>query len=396
MHFRYLVEGGILRKAPDFDAHIRQVSAELAAGSDGSEEVRGFVGSFLRPNGLDKPATPIVVKTLEALPQARVIDRRSILRWPLTVLLAPLAWIGHQIATSRQRVALMVQRLLRRALFTLAQLRKRDAIDLLAIPQPVDYEPKHVEILATSPKEAATRTRSVLKEPWTVHWIEHAVKPGEVFYDIGANVGVYSLLVGAVHDKQVQAYAFEPGFATYAALCRNVIHNGMDSCVVPLPTALHSQLGHTVFKYRSTDSGAARHAVGAQGLESKDFKETKPVYEQTMLTVDLDTLITDYGLPVPSHIKLDVDGPELEILQGARKTLANPALKSVMVELDDKKTRRTIVALLEEAGLSLAAEFDKAFSRGDPHFDAFFARDRKALEEIMKDSPLKPAVDEAA
>ena len=51
------------------------------------------------------------------------------------------------------------------------------------------------------------------------------------------------------------------------------------------------------------------------------------------------------------------------------------------------------MALLEEAGLSLAIEFDKAFSRGDPHFDAFFARDRAALAEVMKGSPLKAAAD---
>jgi FkbM family methyltransferase len=390
LHFRYLIEGGILRKAPDFDAHIRQLSEELAAGSGAREEVRSFVESFLRPHGLEKPATPIVVETLEGLPQVHSANLRRVLRWALTALLAPFAWVAHQIATLRPRAALLAQRLLRRGLFMLAQLRKRDAIELLAIPQAIDYTGRHVEILATAPKEAATRTRSVMKEPWTVHWIEHAVKPGEVFYDIGANVGVYSLLVGAVHDKQVPAYAFEPGFSSYAALCRNVIHNGLDTCVVPLPHVLHRQVGHTTFKYRSTDSGAARHAVGGQNLETKDFKETKPVYQQTMLTVDLDTLVRDYGLPVPTHIKLDVDGPELEILEGARRTLADPGLKTVMVELDDKKTRRAIVALLEEAGLTLAREFDKAFSRGDPSFDAFFARDPEALREVMADSPIKP------
>lgn len=393
LHFHYLIEGGILRKAADFDEHVRELVRELSARTENKDALTDFVESFLRPQGLEEPATPILFKALEQLPDVKPTNRNSAWRWPLTILLAPAAWFAHQIATLRHRVFTLLQRLLRRSLFMLAQMKKCDGIELLAIPQPVDYAPKHVEILATSPKEAATRTRSVLKEPWTVHWIERAVKPGEVFYDIGANVGVYSLLIGAVHDKQVQAYAFEPGFATYAALCRNIIHNGMDTCVVPFPTALHSKLGHTVFKYRSTDSGAARHAVGSQGLESKDFKETKPVYEQTMLTVDLDTLVSDYGLPVPTHIKLDVDGPELEILQGARKTLANPALKTVMVELDDKKTRRTIVALLEEAGLSLAVEFDKAFSRGDPHFDAFFARDRAALAEVMKGSPLKAAAD---
>ncbi len=391
LHFRYLVDGGILVRAPDFDGHIRQLGEELRAGETSRAEVRAFVESFLRPNGLDRPATPIVTQTLEALPGVPPADRSSALRWPLLILMAPIAPVAYLIANSRMEVANLVQRILRRGLFVLAQIRKRDTIDLVAVRQPVDYPKKTVEILATAPKEAATRSRSVMKEPWTVHWIENAVKPGDVFYDIGANVGVYSLLVGVVHDQTVRAYAFEPGFATFAALCRNIIHNGLDRCVSPIPAVLHREVGHTVFKYRSLESGGARHAVGDQGLETKDFKETRPVYQQTVLTMTLDSLIADHGLPTPSHIKLDVDGPELEILEGARRTLADPALKSVMCELDDPKRRRPIVALLEEAGLHLAAEFPKGSTRGDPNADAFFARDPEAMRAIMKDSPTKPA-----
>lgn len=397
LHFRYLTDGGILVRAPDFESHVRQLAEELRAGETSRAEVRAFVESFLRPHGLDRPATPIVTETLEALPHVSSADQSGVLRWPLLILMAPIAPIAYAVANSRAEAARLVQRILRRGLFMMAQIRKRDTIELVAVRQPVDYPKKTVEILATSPKEAATRSRSVMKEPWTVHWIENAVQPGDVFYDIGANVGVYSLLAGIVHDKAVRAYAFEPGFATFAALCRNIIHNGLDRCVVPLPVVLHRAVGQTVFKYRSIESGGARHAVGDQGLETKDFKETRPVYQQTMLTVTLDALIADYGLPTPNHIKLDVDGPEMEILEGARRTLADPALKSVMCELDDPKRRRPIIALLEQAGLHLTVEFTKGSVRGDPNTDAFFARDPEALRAIMKDSPDKPlsgAVDE--
>lgn len=394
LHFRYLIDGGILRKAADFEAHLRDLSEELAAGKADKDALRSFVESFLRPHGLDKPATPILVEALAGLPEAPSTDRASLWRWPLTVALAPPAWLAHRVATGRGALLLFVQRLLRRGLFMIAQIRKRDAVELLAIPQPVDYEKMKVEILATAPKEAATRTRSVMKEPWTVHWIENAVQPGEVFYDIGANVGVYALLVGMVHDKQVRTFAFEPGFATFAALCRNIIHNGLDSCIAPMPVVLHRGVGNTVFKYRSTDAGSARHAVGEQGLETKDFKESKPVYQQTVLTVGLDDLVADYGLPVPTHIKLDVDGPELDVLEGARGTLADSRLKSVMVELDDQKRRRAIINLLEGAGLRLAIEFYKGSSRGDPSFDAFFARDPEALARIMDSSPRKAGIEE--
>lgn len=387
LHFKYLIDGGILRKAPDFAGHIAQLKAELQADDAEKAELRRFVENFLRPNGLDKPATPIVVETIEALPTVRPMSRRSPAWWMLTVPLAPLALLGHAATSWRGAVMYFVQRLLRRGLFVMAQIRKRDAIHLMAIPQILDYPKEWVEILATSPIEAATRTRSVMSEPWTVHWIENVVKPGEVFYDVGANVGGYSLLVAAIHKKEAQVYAFEPSFATFAALCRNIIHNGFDTCVTPIPAVLHRQVGHTVFKYRSVDSGAVRHAVGDQGLDTKDFKETKPVYQQTVMTVDLDTLVADYGLPVPTHIKLDVDGPELEIIEGARKTLADPRLRSVMVELDDKKDRQAIVDALQDAGLTLVVEFEKNSIKGNGNMDAFFARDAEAMQLAMRSSP---------
>lgn len=393
LHFRYLTEGGILRKASSFDEHIGQLSDELAGRNGSPDEVRVFVERFVRPHGLDKAATPIVAETVLQMPGVKPhTERQSALRLPLTALLAPVAallWLG---ANGKRVVLDFLVKVLRRGLFFIARVKRKDGIDLLALTMPLDYEKKQVAILATSPKESVTRTRSVMKEPWTVHWIENVVKPGDVFYDIGANVGAYSLVCSKAHDDQVTVYSFEPGFNTYAALCRNIIHNGCGRNITPIPTLLLDRMGTTVFKYRSTDSGSARHAVGEQGLATKDFKETKAVYEQPMLSITLDHLVETFGAPAPTHVKLDVDGPELEILKGGARTLSSGTVQTIMVELDEKKNRKPITELLESYGFKLAREFDKRSTQ--PSFDAFFARDVDAVAAIMEKSPTKPAVEE--
>jgi FkbM family methyltransferase len=392
LHFRYLVDGGILQRAATFAEHQTQLEAELSGPAEKTQaQVLAFVESFLRPNGLDKPATPQVAQAMvetAALghhPRERCLPLKLVgaLLWPL----AGLVWL---VANGRRTAFNFAHKVIRRLMFMLSRAKRVDGIELLALSMPVDYEKAPFSILATSPKESVTRTRSVMKEPWTVHWLENVLKPDEVLYDIGANVGTYSLLAARFHGKGLRVFAFEPGYSTFAALCRNILHNKCHREITPISTLLYSAIGNSVFKYRSTESGAARHAVGAQGLESKDLKETKAVYEQTMLTVTLDSLVDQFGLPVPSHIKLDVDGPELEILKGAEKVLSNPALKTIMVELDEKKLRPGILEILERNGLTLAMEFDKGTRQ--PTSDAFFAKDPDAIRAIMETSPRKPSL----
>src|SRR4051794_37732121 len=103
----------------------------------------------------------------------------------------------------------------------------------------MDYEHADILLRRSAPK-IDLRLRSAAKEPWTVKWIE-AFEPGDVFYDIGANVGAYSLLAAKVGGGAVPVVAFEPSAPTYHDLCVNVALNGCDEIVTPLPFALWSE-----------------------------------------------------------------------------------------------------------------------------------------------------------
>ena len=76
------------------------------------------------------------------------------------------------------------------------------------------------------------------------------------------------------------------------------------------------------------------------------------MYRQTALGYRLDDFIAQFGLPAPTHIKIDVDGLEAQVLAGAERTLKDPALRTVLVEmLTDAADEAAIVARLEAAGL---------------------------------------------
>ena len=176
-------------------------------------------------------------------------------------------------------------------------------------------------------------------------------------------------------------FAFEPSFVTYAALCRNILENGCDKSVTPMPIALTADKGNTVFKYRSLISGAVEHAVGEQTLATKDFKETKPVYQQRILAVPMDSLTHEFNLEPPNHIKLDVDGAELEVLRGAAATLANGSVKTVLVDSRNDRDSNHLTEYLRQLGFGLAARFDD--TEGEVGFHAVFARDPDAVSAIM-------------
>jgi FkbM family methyltransferase len=214
----------------------------------------------------------------------------------------------------------------------------------------MDYERAEILLQIESDVEYTTRLHSCAKEPETIEWIHSFFRDGDVYYDIGANVGAYALVAAKCFKGKVRVYAFEPGFPTFKQLCTNIVLNDCQDCVVPLQVALSDRTAIEVLNYSSLMPGGALHALGA----AVDYKGDRfqPVVKQPVLAFCLDDLIKYFDLPFPVHLKLDVDGIELRILKGARNTLAHSALKSVLVEvLEGDDQSRQMVAALESAGL---------------------------------------------
>jgi FkbM family methyltransferase len=207
-------------------------------------------------------------------------------------------------------------------------------------------------------KAERRRARACQKEPWTVDWIESAVKPGDVFYDVGANAGAYALISGQVCGSDGAVVALEPMPGTFALLVDNVRINHLEGVITPLPIAVSSGTGLIDLHYTSLDVGSAFHITGDRDpVYGREVIQTERV-----LSFRLDDLVTRLGLPAPNHIKIDVDGTEDEVLAGAADALRSPALRSVMIEIEDRMEER-VLGLTEEAGLRLVAR-DRPAKRG--------------------------------
>jgi FkbM family methyltransferase len=178
------------------------------------------------------------------------------------------------------------------------------------------------------------------------------MRPGDVFYDIGANVGAYSLVAVKKPGGGPRVFAFEPSYANVSSLSANIVLNDAADQITPMPFALSNSDGLTVFGLRALEPGSARHTLGDGPSE-----EGPTLYRQPVMAFRLDELIDRYGLPLPNHIKLDVDGGEMAVLEGAARALASPALRSMLVEVSVSLSDE-ITDVLVKQGLSLATKVD--------------------------------------
>jgi FkbM family methyltransferase len=218
----------------------------------------------------------------------------------------------------------------------------------------MDYARADIFLHVDSMIEHETRLHSCQKEPDTVQWIEDTMKPGDVFYDVGANVGAYSLVAAKYFAGAVKVYAFEPAFLNFSQLCRNLSLNNCQDSVFPLSVALSDQTTIGQFNYHDLIPGGSLHTFG----EAVDYTGQifTPVFTQTMLSYRLDDLIDQFKIPKPTHIKIDVDGIEKAVLEGARTTLSDPSLRTVIVELEAGQGEREITELLLECGFKLGSQ----------------------------------------
>lgn len=227
----------------------------------------------------------------------------------------------------------------------------------------LDYPRAKLDIYARTRAELGRR-RACEKEPWTVEWIERSLAEGGIFYDIGANVGAYSLIAAAVLGDRGRVYAFEPSYSNYAALIDNVALNGAERAIVAMPFGLSDQLGLVQFQYRSTVPGAALHHMGTDE-PPEGAKKISPTLTYPILSYPLDRAVADFQLPAPTAIKIDVDGHECPLLRGARQTLSGPALRSVMIECSGDDGRADVRRILcDEIGLTPAGEWTNAPEAG--------------------------------
>ncbi|SDM88294.1 methyltransferase, FkbM family [Daejeonella rubra] len=186
------------------------------------------------------------------------------------------------------------------------------------------------KIYAQNPLEEYRADSFFTKEPETVAWID-SFNSDDIFFDIGANVGIYSLYATIRHS--CKTYSFEPYHKNYFRLLDNISLNNVQDICLPFLCGLYSQTKIDTFYVSDDRTSSSGHQVGTDVDEHGN--KFIALQKYPLFVFALDDFIKLYNIPFPNHIKIDVDGVEDEIIKGMQEILANPSLKSVSIEINN-------------------------------------------------------------
>lgn len=206
----------------------------------------------------------------------------------------------------------------------------------------------------SSQKEYSMRAKgSYTAEKSTMHWIENYITPDEIVYDIGANVGAYSLLIGKLIQQasgKGRVYSFEPESSNFFSLNKNIVLNDLDRWIIPIPLAFGDRLKLGNFYLSSEIPGSATHALDSPISEGNAFN---PVRRQGILAISLDEFVNLENSEFPNHIKIDVDGLEKQIINNMAKTLEDKRLKSICIEIAENVSHGKIESIITKNGFNV-------------------------------------------
>jgi len=145
-------------------------------------------------------------------------------------------------------------------------------------------------------------------------FVLHFIRNNDLLVDVGANVGAYTILASVVGGARV--IAFEPVPRTFEYLSRNVSVNDVARRVTIVQAAVGSSPGSV---HISHSHDAANHV---------QWKPEENTVEVKLVTLD------DFLIETPTLLKIDVEGFETEVINGAYRILRAPELKAIIIELN--------------------------------------------------------------
>ncbi|MDC0896219.1 FkbM family methyltransferase [Candidatus Pelagibacter sp.] len=187
------------------------------------------------------------------------------------------------------------------------------------------------------------------KEPETLKWIDNFEKKENlIFWDIGANIGLYSIYNSLKNHKST-TIAFEPSSSNLRVLTRNISINNLEKNIKVIPIPLTNK--ENIFQEMNEShfiEGGALHTFGEKyNFEGKEFE---PTMKYNLLGTTMNYFIENSILDIPDYIKIDVDGIEHLILEGSGKFLSDKKVKSLSIEINEnfKEQYEKVLNLMKE------------------------------------------------
>lgn len=204
------------------------------------------------------------------------------------------------------------------------------------------------------------------KEPETLDWISKFT-PNSTFWDIGANIGQYSMYAAKKY-KNLKVISFEPSVFNLELLARNIYINKLGNItIMPLPISNNNQDNY--FSMTNTQWGGALSSYGTNNNWEGEKMNIKFNYK--LFSIMPQTLVSTYDLKYPDYLKIDVDGTEDLILISFEKNIKK--IKSILIEVNDNfiEQKNNIESfllsnnfkLVQKAQSDLIKKFPKSFHK---------------------------------
>ena len=165
-------------------------------------------------------------------------------------------------------------------------------------------------------------------EEWVVGQVLKKLPLGDrpTFLDVGANAGEYSQLLVKYFPKAI-VHAFEPHPKTFAVLKENV--RDLVECH---PLALGSEKGGFHLYDRGGDDGGIRASLAKEALEAV---QSKPLTAYPVTVSTVDDFVKEQSIQHVNFMKIDTEGFEMDVLQGAKLSLSDGKIGAIQFEFND-------------------------------------------------------------
>ena len=173
-----------------------------------------------------------------------------------------------------------------------------------------------------------TLERGLLYEPATSMTVMEILRPGDTVFDVGANVGYFSLLSNAIAPGACRVFAFEPNPVAFGILTANVVANTPHN-ITCFNVGVADRSGTSILMPRPDHSKSRLlHSGGA--LAPRDGAE-----HSTVPVVSLDEVAGQHGIDTVRLLKIDVEGFEPFVMLGAKSLLTSGRVEYVICEIND-------------------------------------------------------------
>jgi hypothetical protein len=193
---------------------------------------------------------------------------------------------------------------------------------------------------AVSSDGEMARTRITTRSPLIVRWLPEVAAVGRPVFMIAPDVGGLALV--AARGLGATVFAFEPDIPTLARLWENVLLNGCEGNLVPVPVAIGSK--RALQEQRSAAAAPAAARYPGRRRVWREHAGSQRMVMQPCLAMPLDSVMKAWSLPAPHAIYVGPGVAIDEVVAGARQTLERE-VTAVLVECGDAKATPAVAAL---------------------------------------------------